>query len=405
MSEAQDQSTVNQHKQVEMKARRMGRMFLLILLIAISFLFFKMTWMFLMPVFLAAVFTALTYPFYDKLANLLRGNRGLSAFLCCLVLILLMLGPVYFIVNLLRGEAVDFYNNNSQKIQVLLSKVDAGLIEEIKQYQIVQDLGINLDELDYKSYIQQAVQGISKFLLDVLSRTREGFSVILDVIIILFTMYYFYKDGHRLILWAKYLSPLDDKHEDALIERFVSVSRATIKGTLIIGITQGTLGGITLWLFGFSAPVLWAMVMMVLSIIPMVGAWAVLIPAAIIEMVLGNIWQGVAIILISSFIIGNIDNLLRPKLVGRDTGMHDLLIFFSTIGGLSIFGLMGFIVGPVIAVLFLTVLNIYSIEFKAQLDAASSTLLVEQVADMDTPKAKKRRFRKRESVATEKDRE
>lgn len=366
--------TKTEQQYAEVKARRMGQAFLLVILIAISFLFFKMLWMFLMPVFLAAVFTALTYPFYEWLLRHLRGNRGLSAFFSCLLLILLMLGPVYFIVDLLRGEAVFFYQNNSAKIQQLLTKFDTGLLNDLKDYPLLHSLGIDLETLDYQSYIQQAMQGLSKFLLDVISRTKEGFAVILDVVIILFTMYYFYKDGPKLISWLKYLSPLDDQHEDSLIERFVSVSRATIKGTLVIGLTQGTLGGITLWLFGFSAPVLWGMVMVVLSVIPMVGAWAVLFPAAIIMMVTGSIWEGVAIILITSIIIGNVDNLLRPKLVGRDTGMHDLLIFFSTIGGLSLFGLMGFIVGPVIAVLFLTVLNIYSIEFKPQLDLASSTV-------------------------------
>lgn len=366
--------TKTEQQYAEVKARRMGQAFLLVILIAISFLFFKMLWMFLMPVFLAAVFTALTYPFYEWLLRHLRGNRGLSAFFSCLLLILLMLGPVYFIVDLLRGEAVFFYQNNSAKIQQLLTKFDTGLLNDLKDYPLLHSLGIDLETLDYQSYIQQAMQGLSKFLLDVISRTKEGFAVILDVVIILFTMYYFYKDGPKLISWLKYLSPLDDQHEDSLIERFVSVSRATIKGTLVIGLTQGTLGGITLWLFGFSAPVLWGMVMVVLSVIPMVGAWAVLFPAAIIMMVTGSIWKGVAIILITSIIIGNVDNLLRPKLVGRDTGMHDLLIFFSTIGGLSLFGLMGFIVGPVIAVLFLTVLNIYSIEFKPQLDLASSTV-------------------------------
>ena len=377
--------TKTEQQYAEVKARRMGQAFLLVILIAISFLFFKMLWMFLMPVFLAAVFTALTYPFYEWLLRHLRGNRGLSAFFSCLLLILLMLGPVYFIVDLLRGEAVFFYQNNSAKIQQLLTKFDTGLLNDLKDYPLLHSLGIDLETLDYQSYIQQAMQGLSKFLLDVISRTKEGFAVILDVVIILFTMYYFYKDGPKLISWLKYLSPLDDQHEDSLIERFVSVSRATIKGTLVIGLTQGTLGGITLWLFGFSAPVLWGMVMVVLSVIPMVGAWAVLFPAAIIMMVTGSIWKGVAIILITSIIIGNVDNLLRPKLVGRDTGMHDLLIFFSTIGGLSLFGLMGFIVGPVIAVLFLTVLNIYSIEFKPQLDLASST--VRAVSDSALPSA------------------
>lgn len=373
MQEANPSQPSPPDEHVERRAKQMGRMFLLVLLVAISALFLKMLWIFLMPVFLAAVFTALTYPFYQKLVLLLRGNRSLAAFLCCFILVLLMLGPVYFVIDMLRREALNFYTTNSATIQKLLSQVDVQLLDQVKQFKIVQDLGIDIGKLDYKSYIQQAVQGVSKFLLDVISRTKEGLSVLIDVIIILFTMYYFYKDGPRLIEWLKYLSPLDDAHEDALIERFVSVSRATIKGTLIIGLTQGILGALTLWLFNFSAPVLWGMVMVVLSIIPMVGAWAVLLPAAIIEIIVGHVWQGIVIILISSFIIGNIDNLLRPKLVGRDTGMHDLLIFFSTIGGLSIFGLMGFIVGPVVAVLFLTVLNIYAIEFRPQLDAASAT--------------------------------
>ena len=112
--------TKTEQQYAEVKARRMGQAFLLVILIAISFLFFKMLWMFLMPVFLAAVFTALTYPFYEWLLRHLRGNRGLSAFFSCLLLILLMLGPVYFIVDLLRGEAVFFYQNNSAKIQQLL---------------------------------------------------------------------------------------------------------------------------------------------------------------------------------------------------------------------------------------------------------------------------------------------
>lgn len=371
MSENQSTTESRRERAIKLQASRMGRYFLLTILIAISYLFFKMVGIFLMPVFLAAVFTSLTYPFYEKLLHYLRGNRGLSAFLCVLALTLLMLGPVYFIIDMVRGEAVEFYQNNGSKIQEMIDKVDAGLIGEIKDLPLLRQLGIDLDDADYKAYIKRVVDGIVNFLIGVLNKTREGISVLLDVIIMLFTMYYFYKDGHKLIEWIKYLSPLNDDHEDELINRFVSVSRATIKGTLMIGLTQGSLGGVTLWLFGFSAPVLWGVVMVVLSIIPMVGAWSVLLPAAIIEIATGHIWQGIAIILISSFIIGNIDNLIRPKLIGRDTGMHDLLIFFSTVGGLSIFGLMGFIVGPVIAVLFLTVLNIYSIEFKAQLDAAS----------------------------------
>jgi predicted PurR-regulated permease PerM len=112
--------------------------------------------------------------------------------------------------------------------------------------------------------------------------------------------------------------------------------------------------------------------MVILSVIPLVGCWLILYPAAFYLMMTGEFWHGVAVILITAFVISNIDNLLRPRLVGKDAGMHDLMIFFSTLGGLSMFGVMGFIVGPVIAVFFLTILDIYSIEFKTTLDLAQN---------------------------------
>jgi predicted PurR-regulated permease PerM len=142
----------------------------------------------------------------------------------------------------------------------------------------------------------------------------------------------------------------------------------SFKGTLLIGVLKGGLGALTFWIFGISSPVLWGVVMVILSVIPMVGAWLVMYPAAIIMMMAGQIWQGIAVFLIAAIIIGNIDNVLMPRLVGREAGMHDLLIFFSTLGGIYVFGLMGFIAGPLLAALFVTILDIYSIEFRAQLE-------------------------------------
>ena len=145
---------------------------------------------------------------------------------------------------------------------------------------------------------------------------------------------------------------------------------------VLLGIIQGFLGGLTFWIFGVGSPILWGVVMALLSVIPLVGSWLVLYPAAIIQLIVGNIFSGIGIILIAAIIISNVDTVLRPRLVGRDTGMHDLMIFFSTLGGISLFGIMGFIIGPVIAVFFLTILDIYAVEFKTTLDMAQSSDLV-----------------------------
>ncbi len=143
------------------------------------------------------------------------------------------------------------------------------------------------------------------------------------------------------------------------------MSRATIKGTLVVGLVQGAIGGIAFAVLGISAPVLWGVVMALLSILPAVGTALVWLPAAIFLIVNGQIVGGVALILIGVFVIGLIDNLLRPILVGRDTRMPDYLILLSTLGGLAAFGLAGIIIGPIIAAFFLSVWHMAEKEFSA----------------------------------------
>ncbi len=355
----------------QLKAKRFGRYFFLVLLIAITAAFFYMVRSFLIPVLLAAVFTALFYPMYERLLKLTKQNAGLSAFVCCVVLLLGLLAPVYVLADLISQEAAAFYQSAGQKLREIIAQGDAGLLGEIKNSVWVQRLG--LDQIDWQAELQNFAKTASTMLFDFLNKTSAStFDLIANLFVTLFTMYYFFKEGTALIQRLKFLMPLDDAYEDALIQRFASVSKATLKGTLVIAIVQGVLGGLTLWLFGISSPLLWGMVMVVLSIIPMVGAWLVLYPIALVQILIGHTWEGVAIFIIGALVIGNVDNLLRPKLVGRDAGMHDLMIFFSTLGGIGVFGVMGFVLGPVLAALFLTILDIYAVEFKTHLELAQA---------------------------------
>jgi predicted PurR-regulated permease PerM len=181
--------------------------------------------------------------------------------------------------------------------------------------------------------------------------------------VMLFTMFYFFIDGERILNRLRYLSPVRDEYQNIILNRFLLISRATIVGTILIGIIQGSFGAITLLVFGIKSWLLWGFIMVVLAIIPMAGTWIVLIPAGIIQIITGNLWRGIGIILTSIIIVSNIDNLIRPRIVGYGAKMHDLLIFFSTLGGLSLFGVTGFIVGPIIASFFITMVDIYELEF------------------------------------------
>jgi predicted PurR-regulated permease PerM len=245
------------------------------------------------------------------------------------------------------------------------------MLGRIKELKLVKELG--LDQKNWETTFQEIARTAAGLLGTVINKASKGtFQFVVNLFLIFFAMFYFFRDGDRLIPTLKYLSPLSDRYEDKLIMQFLSVSRATIKGTLLIGLIKGFMGGLTFWIFGISSPILWGVVMVLLSIIPMVSAWLVMYPAAIMLMISGQVWQGILLFLIAALIIGNIDNILIPRLVGREAGMHELMVFFSTLGGISIFGVMGFIIGPIIAALFISILDVYSIEFKQQLDVAQS---------------------------------
>jgi predicted PurR-regulated permease PerM len=360
-----------------LQAKKFSRIYLLIVMVFAGVLFFNVIKIFVVPILLAAVFTSLFFPLYEWFnRRVFKTSKSASSLLTCTTLLICLIVPVYIIGDLVSSEAAQLFSDAVPKVREILEKGDEGLLGDLKNLPVLRNL--DWDNIEWQSSVKDIATNAASIFTTILNKTYQGtFTLITNLFVTLFTMFYFFRDGDRLIERIKYLSPLDDIYEEGLIHRFSTVSRATIVGTAVIGLIQGTTGGLVLWICGVSSPILWSVVMVVLAVIPLIGAWLVLYPAAIIELILGNIWQGVFIAVVTVVVISNIDNLLRPILVGRTAKMHDLITFFSTLGGISLFGIMGFIIGPVIAVLFLTILDIYSIEFKSTLDLAQSTDLIE----------------------------
>ncbi|HTQ80280.1 MAG TPA: AI-2E family transporter, partial [Thermoanaerobaculia bacterium] len=270
------------------------------------------------------------------------------------------------------------------KLHQVLSEGDSGLLGKLRHLPLFRDL--RLDEVDLKTAGRELASGLGAVAGALLNATSRGtLQAVALLFMTLFTMYYFFRDGERLVARLKYLVPMEERYEDAIISRFSAVSRATIRGTLLIALLQGTLAGTILWLFGIDSPVLWGVVAAVFAVIPLFGAWIVLYPAAFIEGISGHPWQGVGLVLCAVSVVATID-VLRPRLVGQRSGMHDLMVFFSTLGGLAMFGAMGFIAGPVIASLFLAVIDIYSSEFKAELEKLGPAMPLEgEESEASTP--------------------
>jgi len=347
-----------------------SKYFLLIIFVISLLAFLSIIRIFILQIILAAVFVSLFYPLFTLFLKIFKNRRGISAFVSCLVILLCVLIPVLIISNLVILQGMELYHSAVPKVNDILQRGGAGFLGKLQNTVIGQ--WIDTLNIDWHTVVTNGLKLLGANTAKIISTTSQAtIGAIIHMFIILFSMFYFFRDGGRMLLRAKNVIPLSDEYKERLVSRFTSISSATVKGTLLIALLQSFLGTMTLWIFGVSTWLLWGVVMLLFSLIPFVGTGAVLIPTGIIRIVTGDVWHGIIIIMISVFFISTIDNVLRPRLVGHHARMHDLLVFFSTLGGISVFGPAGFIIGPLIAAIFLTVLDIFSIEFQEHIEYTS----------------------------------
>jgi len=347
----------------------MNRRTLLILVSVLGVALFIIMRPFLVPFILALCFTTLFFPLYRRLVTVFCGSRAWGSLACCLILLVGLLVPSYILVHLIALQMIDLYNSAQPVIREITEKGSAGVLGSLYEYRFMKLFSTSL--IDWRNVVQEMAKGAGRLGTTLLNRTSSSvFSVLGTLVSMLFSMFYLFKDGDKLLRRVRFLSPLKNKYEEMLMARFLLISRASIKGTLLVGLAQGVLGGLTFLVFGIESWLLWGFVMIMLSLVPFTGAWMVMVPASIIQLMLGHHWRAAGIFLMCVVVVSSIDNLLRPRLVGTQAKMHDLLIFFSTLGGIAAFGIMGFIIGPVIAALFVTIIDIYGMEFNEQLYAA-----------------------------------
>jgi predicted PurR-regulated permease PerM len=358
---------------VDFNTRKINQYAILGLLIIVSFAIAPIVKLFFVPVIVAASFATLFYPLYKLFLKFFPKHRAIASFLTTALLFLLLVVPLYIVLHLFVIQTVDIFHSAGPFLYMLFDKIDDNFIlNQLKKFPLMAHF--DFQSIDWSQILNESVKTIASSSSRILNQTSSGIlGLTVNIFVLFFTMFYFFMDGKDIVKRIKYLSPIRNDYEDLILSRFLLISRATVSGTLIVGLLQGSLGALSLLIFGIKSWLLWGFIMIVLSIIPVVGPWVVLIPAAIIQLFLGNLWQGIGILLFCIIVVSNVDNILRPRLVGQGAKLHDLVIFFSSLGGIAIFGIMGFIVGPVIASLFVSVLDIYSTEFEDQLKVMNET--------------------------------
>lgn len=350
-----------------MKQDTINKAVLLALVAVISLLFLTMIQQFLVAIFMAAVFAAMTHPVYAKLRLWLGGRRYLASLISLLLLLVVVLIPIVILTMIFIGQAVNV-GQSLTPIVVNFLKEPGSFQEVLEKIPFYEELIPYEDQVT--NQIASAVEALGKLLVSQISTIALGTVQFLFVtIVFLYTLFFFLIDGSKVIHAILYYLPLRDHDERLMLNKFTSVTQAMVVGTLLIGILQGALAGIAFAIAGVPNAVFWGTVMAVLSIIPGVGSALVWVPASIVLIAQGSFGAGIGLILFCVLVVGSIDNLLRPVLVGKHTDMHELMIFFGTLGGLFMFGMAGLLIGPLIASLFITIWEIYGEAFKDSLPA------------------------------------
>ena len=347
--------------------------FFVYLLLAVSLAFLWVLWPFYGAVFWGAVFAIVFNSLFVRLLRKMPMNRTLAALLTLSTILVLVILPVGLISAMLAQEAAGVYQRIQsgelsftryfQQIYNALPAWVSGLLDRS---------GMGNLGLIQARVTDGLTQGSQYIATQALSIGQNAFDFFMSFFIMLYLLFFFLRDGGALSSRIKEAIPLEGEIKRNIFAKFTTVIRATVKGNIVVAVLQGALGGLIFWFLGIHAPVLWGTMMAFLSLLPAVGAALVWIPVAIYFLTTGAIWQGVLLIAYGVLVIGLVDNILRPVLVGKDTKMPDYVVLMSTIGGMSVFGLNGFVIGPVIAAMFMSAWDIF---MKARQDLPAATPL------------------------------
>lgn len=321
---------------------------------ATTLAFFGLIGPFIITCFWAAVLAVIFHGMHKRITQMVGGRQNASATITTLLILLFVIVPFGLLSLALFNQAASLYASveaGEINTTIVLDYIDESLP---RLASFLEQFGVSIDDL--RARLNNFVAEASQFVAgQVLSIGGSLINVFVQFTLMLYLLYFFLRDGKALTNTIIDTLPMGNIRERALFQRFAQVARATLKGTLIVAFVQGSIGGVLFASLGIPAALLWGVAMMLLSLLPVGGSAIVWVPAAIILFIQGEVVKAIIIVLVGNLIIALVDNLLRPILVGRDTHMPDYLVLISTLGGITMFGLSGFVVGPTIAALFITV--------------------------------------------------
>jgi predicted PurR-regulated permease PerM len=340
---------------------RFARLFFGVITLLVLYYSYLIVKPYLLDIFMALVLFFTAKPLYYALTRLLRGWKAMASALTCLILLLVILIPLFSLMGIIATQAVEFSSQVTKDMQYgdlwnwVNVKVDA-----FKLYLIHLNLPVPPGDINLAEIVKTAVTKASTFVYTNAIGLIRGFTFFFfDLLLTLFIAFFMFLQGDDFITAIKGLSPLDPAHNDEILRETETTIKATLWGTVIVAVAQGTLGGVGFLIFGLPQPAFWGTVMIPASVIPVVGSTIIWGPAAVYLLLTGKITAGVGLIIWGGVVVSVIDNLLKPILMKGSSETPSIFILFSILGGLTYFGMIGFILGPLILSFLLSLLRIY----------------------------------------------
>jgi predicted PurR-regulated permease PerM len=303
----------------------------------------------------ATVLVIVFYPVHQRLVRKTQ-RPALSALISCALVILTILVPVVLVTIAVVREFSGAAQSLQSSLAVFLdpnSPLTGRPLQWLNRFVDVEQLRSQEQLLAWLKNMSGSLAGRTLGFLG------GAIGIIVQMFFVVFTMYYLFRDGDRIFGAIRDALPLDKEQAEGILERTRDVVGASVYGLFSIAIIQGVLGGLAFWVLGLPSAIIWCVVMIFLSLIPMLGAFIVWVPAAIYLFATGHYLKGIFLVLWGTLVIGMIDNFLRPKLVGGRTKLHELLIFFAVLGGLQVFGVLGIVLGPVVLAITLALVDVF----------------------------------------------
>lgn len=311
-------------------------------------------------IFWGTIFAISFSPLHRRIVERIPNFPNLAALTTLLVCLVIVILPLFALISALAREAALIYKrieSGELNLGLYYEQIVNALPPSV--HKILEEFGL-ADLFSLQEKLSAGAMEGSKFIAgQAVSIGQNTAGVLIGLGIMLYLLFFLLRDGASVGRTVKLLMPLSDDHKQLLIQKFITVVRATIKGNIVVAATQGALGGFIFWVLGIEGALLWGVIMAFLSLLPAIGAAIIWFPVAAYFFVSGNYLDATILTAFGVLVIGLVDNVLRPVLVGKDTKMPDYIVLISTLGGLATFGLNGFVIGPLIAALFISAWSLF----------------------------------------------